>query len=105
MTSYELENYIRQAKRQNDEKYWKNYAWLKEHSEDWIAGWYFKKQMNILENNENERYWNDYFRNTGANRSRVKYPIRAGLYNSVDIKGTDVFEASQAVTKLYKKWW
>lgn len=48
-------------------------------------------------NEENERYWNDYYENTGV---RPLYPHRAGSY--YDEIGT-FLDASQGVVALYEK--
>lgn len=47
---------------------------------------------------ENERYWSDYYENTGI---VPKYPYRAGSYN--DYIGT-ALDVNQGVVSLYKKY-
>ena len=104
MSRYDVNAQIEKAKKQNDERYWNNYGWLQQYSGYPIIGGYISQRMKTLEYEENQRYWNDYFRTTGIQRSSSRYPIRSGLYGHYSDGALEGFEASEAVMSLYSKW-
>lgn len=60
----------------------------------------------VARNEENKRWWNDYFKNTGLSPSDVKYPYKAGLMDSYYTDLSLAFEGSQFVSsnlhRLYR---
>lgn len=66
-----------------------------------LVGGIARSRMNQLAYSENQRYWNDYKRNTGIN---PRYPIRAGLYGSYSSEIGEAFEATEAVMSLYSRF-
>lgn len=103
MSYYDVNSLVEQAKRRNDELYWNNYGWLQRYSEYPVIGGYFRARMNTLAYEENQRYWDDWFRNTGVSRNSSRYPIRSGLYGHYSDGFLEGFEASEAIMKLYHR--
>lgn len=73
--------------------------------DDWI-----KRQLgqesyyDRIAREENERYWSDYFENTGVDRADVKYPIRMGIQHNAPIQtmpGIAVSGTKRAINMLY----
>lgn len=53
---------------------------------------------------ENNRYWSDYFENTGVEREDVKYPIKMGVQHNAPIQtipGITVSGTKRAINMLY----
>lgn len=79
---------------------WDDYRSVQKWSTAPFIGDYFKTRMTELENEENERYWNDKARNMGFSLDDVSYSIRSGLYGHAVGSG-NYFEATQSVIGLY----
>lgn len=63
-----------------------------------IANFGWDLYQNVERMKENERYWSDYYKNTGI---VPVYPYRAGSY--VDYIGT-ALDASEGIVNLYGKY-
>ena len=61
---------------------------------------YYDKQERL----ENERYWADYYKNTGIDPTNAKYPIRMGIQNNEPIQtmpGIGISTGKRAINQLY----
>lgn len=69
-----------------------------------IFGSVARTRKTEMENEENERYWQDMARYYGFNPDNIPYPIRSGRYGQVSGGNTvsGGFEASKSVMSLYK---
>lgn len=84
---------------------WNDYGSVKKWSNQPFVGGFFNARKSELEDEENERYWEDKARVNGFDLDDIKYPIRAGLYGSGISSGG--FEATRSVIGLYddlKRW-
>lgn len=82
-----------------------SYESMKYWSSKPIFGSYAKSRAAQMENDENDRYWDDKLGHFGLSRDDVPYPIRSGMYSS-HYDGFGTVEASQSVIDLYSlmKW-
>lgn len=72
-----------------------------------FIGNFYRYRNEKLEWEENKAWWNDYAKHTGIDLSKVKYPIRMGLYRGYVPQNSEVFEVTEAIMSLYgmKKFW
>lgn len=60
----------------------------------------------VARNEENKRWWNDYFKNTGLSPEDIKYPYKSGYMDSYYTDLSLAYEGAQYVSsnlhKLYR---
>lgn len=77
-----------------------DYESMSYYSDKPIVGGYASSHKQRLENEELDRWKDDYKKYTGADTDKSRYPIRKGLYNRPG-DSWDLFDDSRAVLDMY----
>lgn len=80
---------------------WNNYESVLEWSTYPVIGGIFRSRASQLEYAENRRWLDDYKKNTGADYSNSKYPIRAGVYRGYASPYSASLSATESIMSLY----
>lgn len=80
---------------------WNSYEDMMKNSSIPFIGGMYKARAEYLEYQELQQWWSDYARNTGIDLSKIKYPIKAGLYRGYVSAIAPYISATESVMNLY----